>query len=60
MLLVVITGLTVAFAALSTTLNINGTAYLDAAKWGIKFKNLSEPVKVGTATTTGAAKIFNI
>ena len=56
-LLVVIAGLTVAFAALSTTLNINGTAYLDAAKWGIRFENLSEPVKVGTATTTGTAKI---
>ncbi len=56
-LLIVIAGLTVAFAALSTTLNINGTAYLDAAKWGIKFENLSEPVKVGTATTTGTAKI---
>ena len=56
-LLVVIAGLTVAFAALSTTLNINGTAYLDAAKWGIKFKNLSEPVSIGTATTTGTAKI---
>ena len=56
-LLVVIAGLTVAFAALSTTLNINGTAYLDAAKWGIKFENLSEPVSVGTATTTGTAKI---
>ena len=56
-LLIVVAGLTVAFAALSTTLNINGTAYLDAAKWGIKFKNLSEPVKVGTATTTGTAKI---
>ena len=56
-LLIVVAGLTIAFAALSTTLNINGTAYLDAAKWGIKFKNLSEPVKVGTATTTGTAKI---
>ena len=56
-LLIVIAGLTIAFAALSTTLNINGTAYLDAAKWGIKFENLSEPVKVGTATTTGTAKI---
>ncbi len=56
-LLIVIAGLTVAFAALSTTLNINGTAYLDAAKWGIKFENLSEPVKVGTVTTTGTAKI---
>ena len=56
-LLIVVVGLTIAFAALSTTLNINGTAYLDAAKWGIKFENLSEPVKVGTATTTGTAKI---
>ena len=56
-LLIVVAGLTVAFAALSTTLNINGTAYLDAAKWGIKFQNLSDPVKVGTATVTGTAKI---
>ena len=56
-LLVVIAGLTVAFAALSTTLNVNGTAYLDAAKWGIKFENLSSPTKIGSATTTGTAKI---
>ena len=56
-LLIVVAGLTVAFAALSTTLNINGTAYLDAAKWGIKFQNLSEPESIGTATTTGTAKI---
>ena len=56
-LLIVIAGLTIAFAALSTTLNINGTAYLDAAKWGIKFENLSEPVSVGTASTSGTAKI---
>ena len=56
-LLVVIAGLTVAFAALSTTLNINGTAYLDAAKWGIRFENLSSPTKIGSAITTGTAKI---
>ncbi|CDA80531.1 unknown [Clostridium sp. CAG:594] len=56
-LLVVIAGLTVAFAALSTTLNINGTAYLDAAKWGIRFENLSIPTKIGSATITGTAKI---
>ena len=56
-LLIVVAGLTVAFAALSATLNINGTAYIDAAKWGIKFENLSEPVKVGTASVTGIAKI---
>ena len=56
-LLIVIAGLTVAFAALSTTLNINGTAYLDAAKWGIRFENLSSPTRVWKATTTGTAKI---
>ncbi len=56
-LLVIIMGLTVAFAALSAKLSINGTAYLDAAKWGIKFKNLSEPVKTGDASITGTAKI---
>ena len=56
-LFMLIAGLTVAFAALSTTLNINGTAYLDAAKWGIRFENLSSPTKIGSATTTGTAKI---
>ncbi len=56
-LLIVFMGLTIAFAALSTTLNINGTAYLDAAKWGIRFENLSSPTRVGSATTTGTAKI---
>ena len=56
-LLLVVAGLTIAFAALSTTLNINGTAYLDAAKWGIRFENLSSPTKIGSATTTGTAKI---
>ena len=56
-LFMLIAGLTVAFAALSTTLNINGTAYLDAAKWGIRFENLSSPTRVGKATTTGTARI---
>ena len=56
-LLIVIAGLTIAFAALSTTLNINGTAYLDAAKWGIRFENLSSPTKIGSANVTGTAKI---
>ena len=56
-LLIVIAGLTIAFAALSATLNIKGTAYLDASKWGIKFENLSEPVSVGTASVSGTAKI---
>lgn len=56
-MLIVVAGLTVAFASLSSVLNIKGTAYLDAAKWGIKFQNLSEPEKIGTASSTGTAKI---
>ena len=56
-MLIVVAGLTVAFASLSSVLNIKGTAYLDAAKWGIKFENLSEPEKIGTASSTGTAKI---
>ena len=56
-LLIVIAGLTIAFAALSSSLNINGTAYLDAAKWGIRFENLSSPTKIGSVTITGTAKI---
>ena len=55
--LVAVLGLTVAFAALSTTLNIKGSAYLDAAKWGIKFQNLSEPSIVGEASDAKTAKI---
>lgn len=56
-LAIAVVGLSIAFAALSSTLNINGTAYLDAAKWGIKFENLSEPTKVGDATVIGNAVI---
>ena len=56
-LLIAVIGLSVAFAALSQTLTINGSAYLNATKWGIKFENLSSPIKVGDASVTGEAKI---
>ena len=39
-LLIAVIGLSVAFAALSQTLTINGSAKLDASKWGLKFDNL--------------------
>ena len=48
-LIVAVLGLTIAFAALSQTLTINGTASVDAAKWDIHFENLSEPVITGDA-----------
>ena len=56
-MLVAMIGLTIAFAALSQTLSINGSAYLDAAKWGIKFQNLENPVTTGEASVTKTAII---
>lgn len=48
-LIVAILGLTVAFAALSETLTINGTASVDAASWDIHLQNLQEAKITGTA-----------
>ena len=46
-LIVAVLGLTVAFAALSQTLTINGTASVDAAEWDIHFENLIENSQSG-------------
>lgn len=51
-LIVAILGLTVAFAAMSQTLTINGTANLDAASWDIHFENLIYD-SLGEGTSTG-------
>ncbi len=48
-LIVAILGLTVAFAALSTTLKINGTAGVNAATWDIHFENLNPGQVTGSA-----------
>ena len=56
-LIITILGLTVAFAALSQTLTINGAATLDAAKWGIKFENLSDGKTSGDAIINDTAVI---
>ncbi|MGN1269096.1 MAG: hypothetical protein ACI4U0_06375, partial [Candidatus Aphodocola sp.] len=56
-LVIAVLGLTIAFAALSQTLTINGSAKLDASKWGIKFENLSSPTTTGDASIVGEAKI---
>lgn len=52
-LIVAVLGLTVAFAALSQTLTINGNASVDAATWDIHF----ETPYGSDATTQGAATI---
>ncbi len=52
-MIVAVLGLTVAFAALSQTLTINGTASVNAAEWDVHFENLSAP------KLTGAAEVIN-
>ena len=56
-LIITIICLTVAFAALSQRLTINGAATLDAASWGIKFENLSDGEITGDATINDTAVI---
>ena len=56
-LIVAVLGLTVAFAAMSTTLTINGTAEVNTASWDIHFENLSSAVTTGDATETTAPTI---
>ena len=52
-LVVAVIGLSIAFAALSRQLTINGTGTFDRAGWDIYFENLSSPTLKGAATTTG-------
>lgn len=62
-LIVAVLGLTVAFAALSTTLNITGTAKVpnETTSWDIHFDNLNTELigegKVTTAPTVSATEI---
>ena len=56
-LLVAVLGLTVAFAALSQTLTINGSAAVDTASWDIHFENLTLSEKTGTAEVSGTPQL---
>lgn len=56
-LIVAVLGLTVAFAALSETLTINGTASLDAATWDVHFENISSPTITGDASEVSPPEI---
>ena len=58
-LIVAILGLTVAFAALSETLTINGTASVEAASWDIHFENLSDAVLTGDASVATPPTLNN-
>lgn len=52
-LILSVTGISIGFAAVSTNLNINGTASVVPATWKIRFTNLSAP------SITGAAEVVN-
>ena len=61
--IVAVLGMTIAFAALSQTLNITGTSKMEPAEWDIEFDDISEPILIGSAktdypydTATGGAK----
>lgn len=56
-LVVMILCLTVAFAALSQTLTINGSAQVDTASWDIHFENLTLSEKTGTAEVSGTPQL---
>jgi len=49
-LIVAIVCVSIGFAAMSTTLRINGNSTMDTAHWRVRFKNLSDPVIVGNAS----------
>ena len=49
--IVAVLGMTIAFAALSQTLTINGTANMEEATWDIEFGNISDPILIGSAKT---------
>ncbi len=51
--------MSVAFAALSTTLTIRGTGLVDPVSWDIKFENLASVTLKGTAQETTAPTIKN-
>lgn len=56
-MLVAIVGVSIGFAAMSTQLNIAGTAEMNPATWSIKFENLSAASVTGAATEVTAPTI---
>lgn len=57
LLIIAIILLTVAFAAMSTTLTINGTGVVDPGNWGVRFERLSAPILKGSASVESAAQL---
>lgn len=56
-LLLSVIGISIGYSAMSTKLNINGTATMNTAKWSIKLANLSDPVVEGNAEVLAAPQL---
>ena len=56
-LVVVVATVSIAFAAMSRTLNINGIGKMDTASWSVYFDNLSEATTVREAQEIGKPSI---
>lgn len=53
-LIMAVAGITIGYAALQTTFDIQGTATMQTATWDIAFENLSAPVLTGAASEATA------
>lgn len=58
-LLIAVVGISIGFAAMSTTLQIQGTAEMNPSKWKIELANLSSPQLTGAASVEVAPTINN-
>ena len=56
-LLLLLLGVTVGYAALSSTLNITGTSTINSASWNVRFKSGSISTTTGSVTPTTAPTI---
>ena len=54
---VILIGMTIAYAALQTNLNISGTAETSAVEWNVHFDNFAKGTVVGSATGPTAAEL---
>ena len=54
---VILLGMTIAYAALQTNLNIGGTVNTPAVEWDVHFANFAEGTKNGSASGPSAATI---
>lgn len=58
-LIVALTGLSIAYAAYTETITINGSARVVAAKWDIRFKNISDGIGINNGESLSEPELEN-